>query len=1042
MSRPSTKTRVILRPRVLVFLFVIPILLSLSTAFAAAPALSTVSPSSGSTVPDTVKTFTVKFTDPDGWTNLKNCYLLISTGTSALANSVYIKYDQNANLLYLRDNGNTAWIGGSAPLSTGIIENSQVKLTCSSSSVSGSTSILTLTLSLTFKAAYSGKSYISYLSVDDDTGLSVALTQKGTYSVNRIPATSTITPSSGTVLPNVVKTFSCPFSDADGWTNLKNCYFLISTGSTTLTNVVYLWYDQNANKLYLRDNANTAWLGGYAPGSAYTIENNQVKLNCASTTFSGSGTALSIVFNLTFKTTFSGKSYNLYLSANDDAGGSTSFSSRGTCAIDQPPTLGTITPASGSGLPNVKYNFTATYSDADGWQALQYAYLLINSSSSTANGCYAYYNQNNNLLYLYNDAGNAVIGGYAPGSANIIENSYAKIDCSTTTVSGSGTTLTVNWSVVFKAALNGTRNLYLSARDDANVSVSLTSKGTWTLPNSAPSQGTLALDAGASIPGRVFTFTTTFTDPDSWLNIKDAYFLINTSSSSTANCLYVRYSQNENKIYLRDSANSSWGTGYAPGASNVPANSQAKLYCAQTSVTGSGNQLKVRWAIEFLAAFQGDKISYLSVTDDNNSSTGWKTFGTWSCWPSTAVCTIIGPSGGEVSSSDGKVKLLVLPNGLSESTAISLSSVSNQSAPAGTIILNAVECKPAGLNFIAGCAAIVYTLEKAQVPGTPIELGLYSSAQQRILASGITSPVKSDGYTVSFDIVHFSTYVALASMAPSGTPIGGGVKIPLPDMLTGAFSYSIPITVSPGRKGMQPGLSVNYRSSNPNSWVGVGCSLNPGYIIRSTKLGPPTFIDTQDTFYLVTDAGTTELVNLADNLYQAKIESAFTKFFKETDDSWKAVGKDGSVLKFGQYPESKETAPAGSFCWYVTRALDTNGNYLDYSYFKDQGKCYLSRIDYTGNENAGFSPTNSVEFILDPVNRQDVISSYLSGTKVSMAKRLKEILVKVNSQLVWRYVLEYAYSPDTNRSLLKSVTQYSADGLSLPVPKLSYQKSR
>lgn len=403
---------------------------------------------------------------------------------------------------------------------------------------------------------------------------------------------------------------------------------------------------------------------------------------------------------------------------------------------------------------------------------------------------------------------------------------------------------------------------------------------------------------------------------------------------------------------------------------------------------------------------------------------------------------LIGPEGGEVSSVDGTVKIVIPAGALNETTRINVLPVNKETledaTPSGTSLLSVVECKPYGLVFNKP-VSIIYTLSQAEVPGTPVELGFYDAAQGKIISTGQTSTVPTDGYTVTFSVVHFSTYAALKSLTPQGTPIGGGVKIPLPDMFTGAFSHAIPITVPPGRKGIQPALGLTYRSSNPNSWVGLGFSLNPGYIVRSTRLGPPTYIDTQDTFYFVTDAGTTELVHLIDNLYQAKIESSFTKFFKETDDSWRVVGKDGGVLRFGQTTDSKEASTQGTFSWYLTKAIDTNGNYVEFNYTKDQGKSYLSRIDYTGNE-IGISPTNSVEFLLEP--RDDIASSYISSAKIATTKRLKEIQVKVNYDLVWRYVLEYNYSPDTNRSLLKSITQYGSDGKSLPTQSFSYQKAR
>ncbi|MFH1429775.1 MAG: SpvB/TcaC N-terminal domain-containing protein, partial [Candidatus Margulisiibacteriota bacterium] len=189
----------------------------------------------------------------------------------------------------------------------------------------------------------------------------------------------------------------------------------------------------------------------------------------------------------------------------------------------------------------------------------------------------------------------------------------------------------------------------------------------------------------------------------------------------------------------------------------------------------------------------------------------------------------------------------------------------------------------------------------------------------------------------------------------------------------------------------------------------------------------------------ITEAGTTEMVHLIDNLYQSKVESGFTKFFKEPDDTWKVVTKDGAILRFGQTTDSKETSTSGTFSWYITKAIDTNGNYIEYYYTKDQGKAYLSRIDYTGNE-TGISPTNSMEFSLEP--REDIISSYISTSRIATAKRLKEVEAKVKGELVWRYELEYDYSKDSNRSLLKSVKQSGSDGKSLPQQRFNYQKAK
>lgn len=442
------------------------------------------------------------------------------------------------------------------------------------------------------------------------------------------------------------------------------------------------------------------------------------------------------------------------------------------------------------------------------------------------------------------------------------------------------------------------------------------------------------------------------------------------------------------------------------------------------------------WRYEIALSEGYNVLSIISKDEDGNKSEAVSVI------IERCAGTIIGPDGGEVSSLDGKAKLIIPKGALQAFKCIKITTVDKEnleeSVSEDKAILKVVECKPSGLLFNKP-VTMKYKLDEIEVPGTQVELGLYSTIDGKITFYGETSFVEADGHTVTFTMVHFSTYAAIKNLiSAGGAPIGGGVQIPLPDMFTGSFSQAIPIAVPPARAGMQPKLALTYRSSNPNSWLGVGFSLNPGHIIRSTRLGPPSYDDQKDTFYFVSDGGTTELIHLKDNAYQAKIESSFTKFFKESNDSWKVVGKDGSILLFGQTSSSKETSPKGTFSWYVTKALDTNSNYIEYEYTKDQGKSYLKQINYTGNQARGVRPTNTVKFFLE--DRTDVISSYISASRIATAKRLKEIEVKAGYQLVWRYKLEYDYSKDTNRSILRRIRQLASDSKELPVQSFKYQK--
>ena len=149
-------------------------------------------------------------------------------------------------------------------------------------------------------------------------------------------------------------------------------------------------------------------------------------------------------------------------------------------AANSVPQVGTITPSRGSFKANTTHNFTTTYTDADGFSDIVYSYLLINTSITTANGMYAYYSQNTNTIYMLNDDATSWLGGYSPGSSYVIENSYVRIDCSKTTVSGSGTTLTISWSVTFKPAFVGAKNGYLYV-SDVSAGSDWIQKGTWNI---------------------------------------------------------------------------------------------------------------------------------------------------------------------------------------------------------------------------------------------------------------------------------------------------------------------------------------------------------------------------------------------------------------------------------------------------------------------------------------------------------------------------------------------------------------------------------
>lgn len=293
------------------------------------------------------------------------------------------------------------------------------------------------------------------------------------------------------------------------------------------------------------------------------------------------------------------------------------------------PNGSTITPTSGLSQPNQQVIFTATYTDPDGWKYLPDVRFLIGDAINYNYCFYARYNKNTNKLYLCkdNDTNEATcwLGGFTPGSINIIENSYAKLDCSKTTVSISGNTLTLKWAVTFKSTFTGAKNTYLTDVDDLGVYWAQT--GTWlVVVNSPPNASTITPTSGTSQPNQQVVFTATYTDPDGWQNLFDARFLINTAINGSY-CFYARYDQNTNKLYLCKDNDlneaTRWLGGFTPGSTNIIENSYAKLDCSKTAVSGSGTTLTIKWAATFKSTFTGVKNTYLMAKDDLGSYYYW-----------------------------------------------------------------------------------------------------------------------------------------------------------------------------------------------------------------------------------------------------------------------------------------------------------------------------------------------------------------------------------------------------------------------------------
>ncbi len=264
------------------------------------------------------------------------------------------------------------------------------------------------------------------------------------------------------------------------------------------------------------------------------------------------------------------------------------------------------------------------------------------------------------------------------------------------------------------------------------------------------------------------------------------------------------------------------------------------------------------------------------------------------------------------------------------------------------------------------------------------------------------------------------------------------------DLATGSATAGISIVVPPGRKNMQPSLALSYSSNNANGICGVGWGLASSSIQRSTKKGMPKY-DNTDMFDFASSgsSGDLVLIDAANNEYRQKIETGFMKYvFDSVNSKWTVRDKAGTKYFFGSSVDSRIVNDDGAkiFAWFLDRVEDVYGNAVLFTYEKDGGQIYLSKVNYAANA-AVIPPLvadKEVDFIYE-TGRPDIAYNNRAGWQIVTAKRLKEIQVNMDNALVWRYAITYAVSADTGRSLLTQVTLFDAAGNSLPPKKFTYQ---
>ncbi len=274
----------------------------------------------------------------------------------------------------------------------------------------------------------------------------------------------------------------------------------------------------------------------------------------------------------------------------------------------------------------------------------------------------------------------------------------------------------------------------------------------------------------------------------------------------------------------------------------------------------------------------------------------------------------------------------------------------------------------------------------------------------------------------------------------------------------GGATYNIPIEVPIGVGGLQPQIAITYNSQAGNGLCGYGTNVT-GF--SSITRGPKDIYHdntAQGIKYLANDALYLDGVRLIKTqgtegqegaVYQLESDPFTTVTIHgsctstNNNVSFEVNRHDGLTYYYGTTSDSRLSYSKGNsnriYSWHLNRVEQPNGNYMTYSYQKNNNCIYPDKISYGGPGYANNTQLNVVEFVYE--TRSDTIPIRFDGKNGRMNWRLKTITSKTDGNVYRSYNLSYNTTGDETAfkfSRLVSVTEKNGQNEALPAVQFNW----
>lgn len=285
---------------------------------------------------------------------------------------------------------------------------------------------------------------------------------------------------------------------------------------------------------------------------------------------------------------------------------------------------------------------------------------------------------------------------------------------------------------------------------------------------------------------------------------------------------------------------------------------------------------------------------------------------------------------------------------------------------------------------------------------------------------------------------------------PSGTTVPEGKKFQdtkgIADVNgAGQFQFTVPITLPPGIKSVEPQVALVYNSGAPNGIAGYGWNISgitsisrTGKNIEKDGIMQGIQLDYSD-FYsfngqrLVLKTGEygkdgAEYVTEKFSNIKIKSIGAITGQIWKGPEYWEVTFTDGSQAWYGSTNSGNSTART-PLEYNIVKWKDAKGNYITYTYTQDTGTnvAVISSIKWGGNESLGKAHFNEVGFNYNVKATRSIIEqSYVNDISFIQDKLLNNIVVSNATSQYRKYDIIYK-SDDTKYQFVDKIQEYNSE---------------